>query len=234
MKKAVLKKAMNITSTVLLILFVLLVVLMVGVRIFGIEPHVVLSGSMEPDIKTGSLVYVSKISPEEAKNLKPGDVVTYQVNQGGTKITHKIYNVVGPIPIYDTDENGNKRFDENGDPIVESYATDQKGETIVMYTTYGINNGGTLDGDPKVGNLASSNIVGKALFSIPLLGYFTAFVQSFIGRILTIVGCALLIVFTFMSGILNKGEKPVKSVEVCDSNEQETEVTEPENNSEEN
>ena len=208
-----LKKVLNITSTVLLVVFIVFVVLLVGVRIVGIEPHIVLSGSMEPEIMTGALVYVSKLSPEEAQSLEPGDTVTYQVDQKGTKVTHKIYNVVGPIPIYETDENGNQKFDENGDPVIKSYVTDQSGETVVMYTTYGINNDGTLDGDPKVGNLASSNIVGKPIFSIPFLGYLANFVQSPSGRFLAMGGCLLLIVFTFLTGLFGKSEKPEKNGE---------------------
>ena len=43
-----LKKVLDIASTVMLVLFVAFVILLVGVRLFGIEPHIVLSGSMEP------------------------------------------------------------------------------------------------------------------------------------------------------------------------------------------
>lgn len=201
-----LKRTLNITSTVLLVAFVLFVVLLVGVRLFGLEPHIVLSGSMEPEIKTGALVYLTDLTPEEKQNLQPGDTITYQVDAKGTKVTHKIHNVVGPIPIYDTDQNGNPKLDENGAPIIKSYVTDQSGETIVMYTTYGINNHGTLDGDPEKGNLASSNIVGKPVFSIPLLGYVANFLQTPSGRYMAISGCLLVVAFMLLSGVLGKGK----------------------------
>ena len=221
-----LKKTVDITTTVLLILFVVFVILLVGVRLFGIQPHIVLSGSMEPEILTGSLVYVAELSAEERQNLQPDDTVTYQVDQKGTKVTHKIYNVVGPIAIYETDSNGNPKQDENGEPIVKSYATDQNGETIVMYTTYGINNNGTLDGDPEKGNLASSNIVGKPLFSIPLLGYVANYVQSPFGRYVAFSVCLMLVALTLFSSSLGKKEKEEAqaapaSKEGTDSTEQE-------------
>ena len=48
-----LKKIYNVASYVVLGLFVVFVFLLVGVRIFGIQPYIVLSGSMEPEIHTG-------------------------------------------------------------------------------------------------------------------------------------------------------------------------------------
>ena len=200
------KKALDVTSTVALILFIAFVILLVGVRVFGIEPHIVLSGSMEPEILTGSIVYVDRLTPEEAENLQPGDTVTFQVDQRGTKVTHKIYNVVGRIPIYEVDDKGNQKLDENGAPIIKEYAKDEMGHEIVMYTTYGINNvrdgniENALDGDPEIGNLASSNVIGKAKFSIPFLGYIAHFVQNPPGKYIVIIGCVMLIFMTFFAG----------------------------------
>ncbi len=203
------KKITNIASTVLLVAFVLLVVLILGVRIFGIEPHVVLSGSMKPEIMTGSLVYVKRLSPEEARELQVGDTVTYIVDKKGTKVTHKIYEVVGPA--YVKNQYGDIVLDENGQPTV---AKDDLGNPIVMYTTYGINNknesdpsGYTLDGQLGKGNLASSNVFGKPLFSIPLLGYVANFVQNSPGRYISIGICALLIFNTFFGNTSKKERK---------------------------
>ena len=208
-----LKKTLDVISTVGLVIVVLIAILLVGVRIFGIEPNIVLSGSMEPEIYTGSLVYVKKISPEEAQELQVGDTVTYQVDAQGTKVTHKIYNVVGPIPNYATDSEGNTLLDESGAPVVSSYATDKSGNKIVMYTTYGINNvrdgniENALDGDPKKGNLASSNVIGKPVFSIPLMGYIAFYVQTPPGRVVAYGVCLLLLVMAFFSGPSDKKKK---------------------------
>lgn len=202
------KKISNIITTVLLILFVLMVVLLAGVRIFGIEPHIVLSGSMEPEIGTGALLYVKSLSPEEATELKAGDVITYVVDGKGTKVTHKIYEVVGPA--YMKNQRGELILDENGQPKV---AMDDRGYPIIMYTTYGINNkneksqtGYDLDGTLGVGNLASSNVVGKPVLTIPLLGYVAHFVQNAPGRYITIIICAVLVISSF-SGVFFKKER---------------------------
>ena len=204
------KKAMDILSSVLLVAFVLLVVLIVGVRLVGLEPHIVLSGSMEPEIRTGSMVYVSRLDPAEACELKAGDTVTYLANASGTKVTHKIYEVVGPA--YVKNQYGELVLDEDGQPIV---ALDDNGYPIIMYTTYGVNNksasdpsGYTLDGQKGVGNLASSNVFGKPLFSVPYLGYVAHFVQHPPGRYIALAVCVLLICNTFLGGSPSKkGEK---------------------------
>ena len=200
------RKIIDIVSTVLLVAFVILVLLLVGVRLFGLEPHIVLSGSMEPEILTGSIVYVSRVSPEEACELKVGETITYQVNAKGTKVTHKIYEVVGYA--YLKNQYDELVLDENGEPIV---AKDDGGYPIVMYTTYGINNknpsepsGYTLDGVPGEGNLASSNVFGKPVFTIPYLGYLAHFVQNPPGRYFALAICILLIILTFMGGSSKK------------------------------
>ena len=107
------KRIIDITTTVMLVVFVIFAILLIGVRLIGIEPYVVLSGSMEPEIYTGSLIYVDRITPEEACDLKVGDTVTYIVDKKGTKVTHKIYEVVGPA--YVKNQYGEIQLDENGE-----------------------------------------------------------------------------------------------------------------------
>ena len=199
------KKAFNIATTVLLVLFVVFVILLLGVKLIGLEPHIVLSGSMEPEIRTGSIVYVKNLTPEDAQNLQKGQDVTYVINKQGTKVTHRIYEVVGPA--YVKDQNGNFVLDENGE---KTPAIDQNGNRIVMYTTYGINNGGTLDGEEGVGNLASTNVIGRPIFSIPLLGYLANFVQTARGRIIAFGFCLMLIIISLFSGSGDSKSKSVK------------------------
>ena len=206
--KSGLKKAVDIGSKIALGAFVLLVALLVGARLFGIEPHIVLSGSMEPEILTGSLVYVSPVTPEQAQNLKVGDTVTFIADKNGTKVTHKIYEVVGPA--YVKNQHGEYVLDEGGNRIV---AKDDAGNDIIMYTTYGINNkndstesGYTLDGKVGVGNLASSNVFGKPVFSVPLLGYLASLLQSTVGRYLAI-GVGVLLIVTVLFGGSDKEKK---------------------------
>ena len=199
------KKITDIISTVLLVALVLGTVLLVGVRIVGIEPFIVLSGSMEPEIKTGSLVYVDKVTPEEACNLQVGDTVTFLSNGGAKKVTHKIYSVVGPL--YVKNQYGEFVTDENGERTV---AIDDRGYPIIMYTTYGINNINegsgeyVLDGNLETGNLASSNIIGKPMFSVPYLGYLASFAQNPPGKYVVLVICILLVLNTFLGSSSKK------------------------------
>ena len=55
-----LKKAWNVLTTIVVIIVVCAAVLLVGVRLIGLQPYTVLSGSMEPVYHTGSLIYVKE------------------------------------------------------------------------------------------------------------------------------------------------------------------------------
>ena len=59
------QKIWNGVSTVLVAGVVLLAVLLVGVRLFGLQVYTVLSGSMEPAYPVGSLIYVKKTAAED-------------------------------------------------------------------------------------------------------------------------------------------------------------------------
>lgn len=83
--KQVWKVITNIVAAVILILAVLLV----GVRLFGYTPFVVLSGSMEPAYPTGSLIYVKKAAPEA---VQPGDPITFKMSSGAVA-THRVVEI---------------------------------------------------------------------------------------------------------------------------------------------
>ena len=65
------KKLLQIISTILVALAVLLAVALVGVRLAGIRTFTVLSGSMEPTYHVGSLIYVKKV---DSTTIRPGQV----------------------------------------------------------------------------------------------------------------------------------------------------------------
>ena len=84
------KKIWNWISGVLVGIVVLLAIALVGVRLIGLEPYVVLSGSMEPTYHVGSLIYVKDVDPYE---LESGDVITFMLDED-TVATHRIVEVV--------------------------------------------------------------------------------------------------------------------------------------------
>ena len=84
------KKIWNWISGVLVGIVVLLAIALVGVRLIGLEPFGVLSGSMEPTYHVGSLIYVKSV---DYRDLKVGDPITYMVSQD-TVVTHRIIEVL--------------------------------------------------------------------------------------------------------------------------------------------
>ena len=56
--------------------------------IFGVKPVIVLSGSMEPAIQTGDMIFLHKADPAQ---LQTGDVICYL--DSGQAITHRIVGV---------------------------------------------------------------------------------------------------------------------------------------------
>ena len=80
------KKLWNGLTTVLVALVVVLAVLLVGVRLVGLTPYVVLSGSMEPTYHTGSLIYVKKADPF---TIEAGTPITFMMDED-TIATHRV------------------------------------------------------------------------------------------------------------------------------------------------
>lgn len=71
--------------------------------VLGIRPAVVLSGSMEPVIQTGDLIFLHDI---DAAELKEGDVVCYL--SSGKAVTHRIVGMT-------SDGEGERRYITQGD-----------------------------------------------------------------------------------------------------------------------
>ena len=84
------KKIWSWISTLLVGIVVLLAVALVGVRVVGLQPFVVLSGSMEPTYHVGSLIYVKSV---DYKELKVGDPITFMISDD-TVATHRIIEVL--------------------------------------------------------------------------------------------------------------------------------------------
>ena len=85
-----LKCIWNWLSGIVVTLVVLLAIALVGVRLVGLQPFVVLSGSMEPNYPVGSLIYVQSV---DYKQLQVDDPITYMISQN-TVVTHRIIEVL--------------------------------------------------------------------------------------------------------------------------------------------
>ena len=105
------KKIWNVVTWSLVTVAVIFAVLLVGVRLFGIQVFSVVSGSMEPNIPVGSLIYVQKVDPAE---VQPGDVITY-VLSNNMPSTHRVVRVDAENQHFYTKGDANET--EDGTPV---------------------------------------------------------------------------------------------------------------------
>lgn len=84
------KKIWNGITTVLLAIALVFAILIWGLRLVGMNVFIVQSGSMEPELHVGALVYVSKA---DTADLGVGDVITFRLSED-TLATHRIIEVV--------------------------------------------------------------------------------------------------------------------------------------------
>lgn len=84
------KKVWNVATTILVTIIVILAILLVGVRVVGLTPYIVLSGSMEPTYHVGSLIYVKKVDPSTVETQMP---ITFMMDKD-TVATHRVVEVV--------------------------------------------------------------------------------------------------------------------------------------------
>jgi signal peptidase I len=85
-----------------MILIIVLALLLVGARLLGLQVFTVLSGSMEPAYKTGSVIYVRPVEPSE---IEIGSPITFVLNESLTVATHRVIDI----------DASNQRFYTQGD-----------------------------------------------------------------------------------------------------------------------
>lgn len=78
----------RILGTLMLIVLVLFCLPLTLPRVFGWHIYTVVSGSMEPSIPVGSLLYIRQAEPQD---MEAGDVIAYYGGTGsGAVITHRV------------------------------------------------------------------------------------------------------------------------------------------------
>lgn len=164
------KKIWNYITTVLVILTILLAVALAGVRVIGLQPYAVLSGSMEPTYHVGALIYVKSV---DYKTLKVGDPITFMLSED-TIATHRIVEV----------------------------EPDEEDSTVIRYRTKGDAN---TDIDGAL--VHYKNVIGKPVFTIPVLGYIADYIQNPPGTYIAISLGALLLLLVFLPDLFAKDEE---------------------------
>src|SRR5699024_10311174 len=161
--KRILKAIGSVLSSLLFIVLLLTLFLVISTKASGGEPNLfgyqlkaVLSGSMEPEIQTGSIISIKEVDDPTA--FQKDDVITY-ITEEDVLVTHRVMEVQQDGEVYVTKGDANDAADITpvmADNIVGSYT----GFTI-PYVGY-------------VMNFANTNEGAALLLIIPgvlLLGY---------------------------------------------------------------
>lgn len=84
-----LKKICNFFSSLIFIILLLIALVMFVPNILGYKSFAVISGSMEPNIHVGSIVYAKEA---DFNDLKVDDIISYQLSSD-TMVTHRIMSI---------------------------------------------------------------------------------------------------------------------------------------------
>ncbi len=99
-----LKKIVHFVTGIVYIMIIVYILVWIP-SIFGYKPLVVLSESMEPSLKKGSVIYYKETAKED---IKIGDIITYKGNNG-EYISHRVTNIENDL--YTTKGDANKISD---------------------------------------------------------------------------------------------------------------------------
>lgn len=131
----ILSSIVNFVTSVLLIVTVIVAFTIVSAKvsgkepsIFGYEIKIVLSGSMEPEIKTGSIILNKKVNNDA---FKEGEIVTF-LTEENILVTHRIIEVVGSEYITKGDNNSGKDVQ----PILSQNITGKYTGVTIPYLGY--------------------------------------------------------------------------------------------------
>jgi signal peptidase len=107
------ERVVNVLTTVAFVVALIIVLLMLLPGLLGLQRYVIVSGSMEPTIPKGSVVYDEVVPVSE---LEIGDVITFVPPpefQIGDPVTHRIVEI-GVAPA-NSDRPGERTFRTKGD-----------------------------------------------------------------------------------------------------------------------
>ncbi|MBR1386457.1 MAG: signal peptidase I [Bacilli bacterium] len=100
----ILKKAIHYISIILYLLICIYAIVCLPM-LFGYKPLVVLSGSMEPTFKAGSIIYYKEVN--SYNDLKKGDIITYRYKNN--YVSHRIVDMNNNL--FETKGDANKVSD---------------------------------------------------------------------------------------------------------------------------
>ena len=147
------KKIISIFQVISILLGATVIVLFIIPMLIGIKPFVVLSGSMEPKIKTGSVAYVN--THIKAEEIKKDDIIGFKMQN--KLVTHRVTKV-----------NEDQSFATKGDANESEDTSKVRFENYIGKTVFSI---------PYLGNIVSysKSKIGILLITI-IVGFNIVFI----------------------------------------------------------
>lgn len=146
-------KILNKIGYVLIVILLLVVSVVKMPNLLGWQTYAILSGSMEPEIPTGSVVYVQKVDWEE---LIPGDCITFRLGTDThLTATHRI--------------------------------------VFIDRETRQITTKGDANSSEDVMKVRESSLIGKVVYTLPVLGYGAWFLSTMAGKVYCVVAFLLVL-----------------------------------------
>jgi signal peptidase I len=138
--KKVLKIISSLITWVLFLLLIFMVFVVISSKASGGEPQflgyqlkTVLSGSMEPTFKTGSIIAVEPV--EDPASLKKDDVITY-MQEGGDLVTHRIVEVINNNNQIMYQTKGDNNEDLDSQPVLSQNVVAKYTGVTIPYLGY--------------------------------------------------------------------------------------------------
>ena len=174
---------LRLIGSLIMIAAIILSLGLIVPRFAGIQSYVVVSGSMEPEIPVGSMIYSKTVDPA---TLQPGDIIVF-------------YNTSDELSVGSTD---NAQLSDNGDggedSIFDKLESRLGGpETGAIPITHRVVENNTETGEIITKGDANAqkdmhpvfydDVVGKVVLHVPQLGYFLSPLATRMGKIAVVL-----------------------------------------------
>ena len=150
--KKIIKLGSNLVNVILVAVLLIMAFFVVSSKASGGEPQAfgyqlksVLSGSMEPTFKTGSVIAVKPLNDEAKANLKKGDIITFKDSEENL-ITHRITKVVSKDSTLSFETKGDNNQTKDLEPVLSENVVAQYSDFTIPYIGYLLNYASTKEG----------------------------------------------------------------------------------------
>lgn len=102
------KRIWSVFSTLMTLILLVLTFLLVGVRLIGLTPYAIVNESMEPDLPSGSIVYVKEVPIDE---IEIGSSITYVLNEDLAVVTSRVVKFDKEAQLFTTKSDASNTVD---------------------------------------------------------------------------------------------------------------------------